>query len=233
MISIFTAVMNREERMAETLNNWLQFNWFDEVVIVDWSSAVPFEYADKRVKIHRVEGEQNWILSQAYNLSAQLTKGDILVKMDADYRIKDCFYSNIFPIPDGHYFHGTWKGRWMEDPSIDDNNKYLNGFVTLRREDFFKVNGYHEGITYYGWDDTDLYSRLDKHLEPLIVKPEHGIWHEPHDDNLRVANQQEKLLIEQKESYWHENKKLAEEQHWSIDNKMQEWECVNGVFIRQ
>jgi len=232
MISIFTAVMNRDRRMADTLHNWLQFNWFDEVVIVDWSSTIPFEFTDSRVKIYRVEDEQHWILSQAYNLSARLTLGDTLVKMDADYRIKDCFYENIIPIPDGCYRHGTYEGEW-DYLNIDDNNKYLNGFVALRREDFFKVNGYHEGITYYGWDDTDLYARLDKHLKPLIVKPEHGIWHEPHNDDTRVANQKEKLLIECKESYWHENMKIAENNPWTTDSKMQEWQYKNGVYRRK
>jgi hypothetical protein len=55
MVSIFTAVMNRDERMADTLHNWLQFNWFDEVVIVDWSSTVPLSCAVNR------ETRQGWI----------------------------------------------------------------------------------------------------------------------------------------------------------------------------
>ena len=42
------------------------------------------------------------------------------------------------------------------------NELHLNGQIYCKLQDFWKVNGYHEGITTYGYDDSDLYNRIEK-----------------------------------------------------------------------
>jgi GT2 family glycosyltransferase len=228
MVSIFVAVMNRNDRMRETLSNWLQYDWFDEIVVVDWSSDIPFEFDHPKVKVFRVEGEPKWVLSQSFNLAASLTKGDILVKMDADYRVRDHF-ANIFPIPQGTYYHGTWLGLWNIHAYVDGNPRYLNGFVACHRKAFEDVNGYNERITSYGWDDTDLYQRLDKVATPLIIAPETGIWHEPHDDELRTVNQNPNTVPGKD---WEGNKEISESNPWSIHDTKVQW-VRDGHTFRQ
>lgn len=44
----------------------------------------------------------------------------------------------------------------------DENAWHLNGVVLLRRSDFFAIGGYDERFRGYGWDDTDLYTRLSE-----------------------------------------------------------------------
>ena len=39
----------------------------------------------------------------------------------------------------------------------------------VKRQDFFKVGGYNELITTYGYDDCDLYERLEKHSKRLLL----------------------------------------------------------------
>jgi glycosyltransferase involved in cell wall biosynthesis len=218
MISIFTSVMNRTERLKETIDNWLQYDWFDEIVVVDWSSEEEITIQHPKVKVFRVLDEPRWILTQSFNLAASLTKGDILVKMDADYRI-DGKFGNIFPLPQGTYYHGAWFGPWSADEQIDDNAKYLNGFVACHRKDFESVNGYNERITRYGWDDSDLYQRMDKILTPLLITSETGIWHEPHDDNTRTVNQTGQNLG----TDWWLNRQISKSTPWSIEDAKVQW----------
>jgi glycosyltransferase involved in cell wall biosynthesis len=233
-VSIFTAVMNREDRLKESLDSWLQHDaWMerhgrrgvDEIVIVDWSSDSPVNVdgfdGRPEIRLFRVEGEEDWILSQAFNLAASLSRGKFLLKMDADYKVVDhIFWDSIFPIPEGRYCHGSWK--------VGGNAKYLNGFMAVRRDDFFRVNGYNERIVTYGWDDTDLYQRLDESLTPIVVEDFIGLYHEPHDDGMRVGNQQ----IEMTENYWHDNEKSARERPWTTDDGMQEWVLDGGAYVR-
>jgi glycosyltransferase involved in cell wall biosynthesis len=244
-ISIFTAVMNRQERLSETIENWLQFDWFDEIVIVDWSSEIPFTFRQHpKVKIYRVDGEPSWILSQSFNLAASLTSGDIIVKMDADYRI-DQKFGNIFPMPKNTYYHGNWCGPWsiskvleewnaekenriLWEYDVDVNPQYLNGFVACHKKDFESVNGYNERITSYGWDDSDLYQRLNEVATPLHITTESGIWHEPHHDKERVSNQVDVDI----KTNWEFNKTISEENPWSINDKRQQWKFINGVYTK-
>jgi hypothetical protein len=43
----------------------------------------------------------------------------------------------------------------------DENETHLNGQVYLYRNDFLMVNGYNEFLKSYGYDDSDLYIRLE------------------------------------------------------------------------
>jgi glycosyltransferase involved in cell wall biosynthesis len=260
MISVIVAVMNREKRLKETLENWLKYDWFDEIIVVDWSSDVPFSYDHPMVKVYRVDNEPTWILTHAYNLAASLATGDILVKMDSDYQIDDRF-SKIFPIPEGSYYHGTWFGEWSllktvkeyykiqleyyklaqywnqvhrregkplvpevepkppKCSKVDNENQYLSGFFAAHKKDFDAVNGYNEKIVTYGFDDSDLYIRLDKVATPLLIGPKVGIWHEPHDAKLRSANQNiYDIMVSQKE-----NMELSKASQWSQKDQRSEW----------
>ena len=42
--SIICACMNREENLKKSLQSWLSFGEMDEIIIVDWSSNIPFTF---------------------------------------------------------------------------------------------------------------------------------------------------------------------------------------------
>ena len=158
-ISLFTAIKNRRENFEEALQTWVLQKEIDEIIIVDWDSAESLaplveKYQNGKIYLAVVRDQQKWILSYAYNLSARLTSKTRLLKIDADVKILPGFFSN-HDLQHGRFFCGNWRKR------RNDNEMHLNGMIYMHRDDFFKVNGYNEFIKFYGWDDSDLYQRLE------------------------------------------------------------------------
>jgi|GEM_PF-902982 len=158
-ISLFTAVKNRENLLAEALPTWVNSPEIDEIIIVDWSSdksLVPLikKYQNGKIILAIVKEQEKWILSHAFNMAARLTSRDKLLKIDADVKIMPGFFEK-HTLKKGIFFTGYWAiGR-------DENEKHLNGNAFFYRDDFFRVNGYNEYIKFYGWDDDDFFLRME------------------------------------------------------------------------
>ncbi len=158
-ISVFTCCMNRNENLDRALATWVKVPEIDEIIILDWSSSDPVKpiadkYNDSRIIVARAEGQERWILSYAFNLAARLTTRKKVLKMDADVELEPDFFQ-FHQLKPGQFFTGNWQLAKTE------NDLHLNGVVYVYREDFFRVNGYNEYIKTYGWDDSDLYTRLE------------------------------------------------------------------------
>lgn len=184
-ISIIAACMNRPDRAAAAVANWLQIHGISEIILVDWSStpAITLPH-DPRLQILRVENEPHWMLAPAYNLAAEQATGDILLKLDVDYRLQPDFLANT-KMRLGQYRHGDWAiGQGTDDI-------HLAGFLMVKAWDFWAAGGYNEAIRSYGHDDTELYRRLNRDigLEGVSITRWNGIEHIPHDDRLRFGNQ--------------------------------------------
>ena len=156
-VSVISCCMNRNANLQQAINNWLQFPDIHEVIVIDWSSEIPVSKTlglirDSRLKIVRVNEEQHWILSYAFNLAASLTSYQKLLKLDADILLSQDFFT-AHPLETQYY----WAGNWRNPKSAS-----LSGMFYINRHDFFAVNGYNEFIRTYGWDDIDLYDRLDQ-----------------------------------------------------------------------
>ena len=156
-VSIFCAAMNREKNLLESLESWLANKLLDEVVIVDWSSDNPLTIEHEKVKIIRVEEEPRWVLTLAFNLAAQFTTRSNICKADCDYILSDTFLNKYKP-NENSFFAGNYK------LARDWNERFLNGLSYFKRDVFFSVNGYSENILTYGYDDSDLYKRLELNL---------------------------------------------------------------------
>jgi hypothetical protein len=159
-ISLFTAIKNRHVNFEEVLQSWLMHKQISEIIIVDWDSEKSLapliqKYQDGRIILAEVKNQPKWVLSIAFNLSARLTTRNRLLKMDADVKIMPSFFK-CHDLKPGNFYCGNWQNR------RNDNEKHLNGTVYLYRDDFITVNGYNEFIKTYGWDDTDLYKRLQE-----------------------------------------------------------------------
>ena len=201
--SIICACMNREENLRKSLESWLSYGEADEIIIVDWSSNIPFTFSHPKVKIFRVEQESSWCLSMAYNLAASLAQGDVLYKFDADYIIKKGFFERH--LPDDSFYCGNYK------LARDDNERHLNGCLVVGKKDFDKVNGYNENIRSYGWEDSDLYNRLDKISDRRDIDFDF-IHHITHDDCQRSFGKDiNKLILE--------NKTIAIQKPWLKTSK--------------
>lgn len=158
-ISVFTAVKNRTESLEEALKTWVTFPEIDEIILLDWGSdesLLPLvrKYQNGKIVLAEAGPREKWILSFACNLAARLTSRTKILKLDADVRLLDGFFDR-HPLKQGEFYCGNWRTR------RNDNEMHLNGVVYVNRDDFFRVNGYNEYIKFYGWDDSDLYLRLE------------------------------------------------------------------------
>jgi len=152
--------MNRTSNLLQSIETWNAIESINEIIVVDWSSEVPIQYSDlshncssKDIKLFRVNDQPKWILSHAFNLAISFAKYDHLLKLDSDVLLDPTFLS-FHSLPEASFFRGNWK------IARNENELHLNGQLYCKTEDFWRVNGYHEGITTYGWDDSDLYNRL-------------------------------------------------------------------------
>jgi len=185
-ISLFTAVKNRKDALAESLKTWISNDQIDEIIIVDWSSdesLIPLveKYQNGKIILAIVRNQPNWILSHAYNLGARLTSKLKILKMDADVKILPGFFEHHTLKP-GMFFTGNWKN------ARDENEKHLHGISLMFRESFFLVNGYNEFVKSYGWDDIDLYHRLENQGLKRTDFKNDTLLHLPHDGRTSYQN---------------------------------------------
>ncbi len=183
-VSLVTCCRNRSENLKKALPSWLALADVSEIVIVDWSSDTPvrrdlkpFIHADSRIRIVRVEEEQAWILTYAYNAGFRCASHACILKADADIVIAPDFFDKNH-LPAGQFLAGNWR-------NVSEAQAHTNGFFLACKADLADVGGFNEFITSYGWDDDDLYGRLAAAgLKRSEIDPD-TICHIPHDDEAR------------------------------------------------
>ena len=184
-LSVVTSARNRTENLLRALPTWLACPEVDEVIIVDWTSDEPVfdalqaaDLSDPRIRVLRIEGEPRWVLSAAFNAGFRLAAFDRIMKVDADIVLKDGFFAGN-TLETGCFLAGNWR-------DAEPGQEFINGFFLVHRADLMEVNGFSELITTYGWDDDDIYDRLEgAKLRRVGVDPA-TITHLPHDDTARL-----------------------------------------------
>ena len=187
-ISIVTACMNRNENLLVALRSWLEFDEVSEVLIVDWSSDSPvyldiykLGLNDPRVKVVRVENQPRWVLTYAFNIGFRLATYDTILKADADIILsRDFFDKNR--LEQDTVITGDWR-------IAEENQAHINGFFYIRHSDLMKANGFNEFISSYGWDDDDLYGRLERVGVRRHTVDARTVYHLHHDDAQRLNHQ--------------------------------------------
>lgn len=200
--AIVAACMNRHETLAKVLPEWAAVEGVDEIVLVDFSSDPPLKdtvdaTGVPNVKLLRVEGEPKWVLSRAYNLGVNASSMESVLRIDCDYSVRPDFVS-AHPLPAALQDSaaatqkteaekpGYYRGNYAKARNEDE--VHLNGAVFIRRADFWAVGGYDERIQTYGWDDEDLYNRLEKAGLRTLDLDYDKISHTPHGDGARAQS---------------------------------------------
>ena len=188
--SVVTACMDRNENLLKVIDSWLQHDFVCEVVIVDWASEVPVSHTlsgiqDSRVKIYRYDEEISWCLTRAFNQGFNKAKFSTTLKLDSDIRLGENFFEEHV-IDGNHFYAGNWR------TATSDSQKRLNGSFLARTLDLQCVGCYNEFIETYGWDDCDLYSRLETFLQRRDLKYSH-VDHINQESKTRLENQVTKL----------------------------------------
>jgi predicted glycosyltransferase involved in capsule biosynthesis len=199
-ISIVFPVMNRTNVLLQTVPSWLDSEYCQEVIIVDWSSNIPI-YEDESVghiirssktRVIRVEGEK-FFLSPSFSINLGIKKAtsDTILKLDIDYKlINPKFMKRLDQIKPK-----LTNGFFVTDSDLFDQDICLTGFVFMNRKHFYLVDGYNENLRGWGYEDLDMYKRLSSIIDKyLIANLDKFIYHIPHDDNLRRANHIDKEI---------------------------------------
>ena len=184
-ISLVTCSRNRTENLLQTLPGWLACPEISEIIIVDWTSDAPVLEAlqqqgelDRRIKVLRVTDEPRWILSHAFNVGFRAASHERILKVDADIVLDRRFFKTN-KLGQNAFISGDWR-------SAKEGQEFINGFFYIARSDLMKANGFSEFITSYGWDDDDLYDRLQRlGCHRQSVDP-NFLHHLPHGDDVRV-----------------------------------------------
>jgi len=215
-ISVVCACMNREKMLKVSLQSWLNFDEVDEVVIIDYSSMNNLKYLEKtnnKIKVIRIEGQKYYNVAKANNLAVLNAKNDRVMKMDVDYVLNP--YFNIFNIINkvirrNNFIIGNCK---LEQA---DNNlgflRYLHGFLYIYKETFERFGRYNENFEGYGWEDSDIHAKLESNglKKEFIPFDQLYIYHNPHNDNVRSENYENKNIEEtflSNQNYKNEDKK--------------------------
>lgn len=177
-------IKNRTSHLIKNIESWLS-SGIDELIILDWcsdESLLPLIkiFNNNKIRYIRVENETNYIRSYAQNLGAKFCRYNKILKLDADISITDEEFLNKHRIKPGEFYVSDYLC------ARNDNERFTHGIMYLDINDYFTINGYNEIILDYGWDDSDLTSRLlllglHKKLFNLNT-----VYHVPHDNNTRV-----------------------------------------------
>jgi hypothetical protein len=224
--SAVCCIRNRNNILMQTLHSWLQQTKpFDEIVLVQWGGKEQIQDIvndiDTRIPIavYEVLDADRWILTHAYNLAISLSKYPAIYKLDADYMLHPSFTTQYQIDYRPRFFAGNWRMY----PSCNQNTRNINGCVVINQQLFWNVGGYNEHIVDYGYDDNDLYERLQA-AGYLRLNISYGlIQHIPHDDTIRACKHSNLRgqMIQQ-------NQKIAHSQRWSKINQCSRW-CVKHV----
>lgn len=209
-LSAIVAIKDRFNVLKTSIHSWLLNEIIKEIIIVDWSSNdIDVNYLlslDNRIKIIRIENQPNFHLSNAYNVAIQNTTFDHIIKLDVDY-----FINPYFKLQD--WLHINWEKQFLTGcwkfKDIDNSCgflEYMNGFIAIKKEHLINI-GMYKGNKYgYGYDDCDLYERLEKTgLKRRTInlgKNNTPIFHIPHSDFNRTKyytnkNPKESILLNQ------------------------------------
>lgn len=150
MVSIIIPCKNRLNHLSQTFP--LARRLDAEIIIVDYNCPMGTAdylnatYPGIATIVKAEVGKDEWSLSHARNLGYKASKGDVLLFIDADTKVKSDFLTK-HPLNEGEFYTGHWL--------------HASGCCMIWRKDFEKIRGYNEIIQSWGTEDYDLYRRLE------------------------------------------------------------------------
>lgn len=187
-LSLVTSAKNRTENLLKALSTWLACPEISEVVIVDWGSDAPVRaaidaagFTDQRIRVVRVENEPRWILSYAFNIGFRVARYNRILKADADITLEPDFFAKNRLGP-REFIAGNWR-------KAQEGQAFVNGFFYLHKADVAGVGGFNEYITTYGWDDDDIYDRLETFGARRVDVDLTTVYHLQHSDAERIGGE--------------------------------------------
>ncbi len=194
-VGIATACMNRELNLIRAIPSWLK-SGADKIHIIDWCSDLNLQEfiedklgVNSKVKFFRINNKKKWILTHAFNLALSSLDTNFIAKFDCDHTCKKNFFKEI-DLKKGFFYRFNCK----------DNKIGTNGAFISDRNVLEKVNFFDERIITYGWDESDLFERIEEFAKSIVFLDSDLIDHLPHTNKSRTEEQN--LRIEEKISHF-------------------------------
>ena len=208
-LSVITVCMNRQQHLLATARKIAAWPFHQEHLILDWSSRVPVEHAqlppDPRIRLERVDGELRWNLCRAYNLAARLSRGRLLLKLDAD-----CWPDQFNP--------ELLTGLDAKVCRFGSGPDGRLGQFLMHRSAFEAVGGFNEVLLGYGFDDKDLKARLASQGFQLHDLPVDSIGVIAHSIHERVSR--DHVAMNRRTSPYEESLSFAQRRATAMSNRV-------------
>lgn len=158
-VSVIIPCKGRLDHLKESLPLVLKQTYRDiEVIVVDYNCPdytggwVTENHPMVKVAMAYV-GPAEWSLSAARNLGFKHCTGDMILFLDADALLEDTHFiqNHVDHCVDGSFICG-----WGHHDAT--------GCMMIRRTAFEAVNGYNEALKAWGYEDIDIYARLETTL---------------------------------------------------------------------
>lgn len=165
---------------SDGLENWVKENLIDYI-----NSGILIYYRNVTVPFfHRTHSR---------NMAIRLSTGNIVCNLDAD---------NYLGEGNADYILSLFRQNKNIFITSDYSKRDIVGRVYMYREDFFKVNGYNEAFDGYGFEDVELYYRLQKcGLNQIYLKQPRFFKAICHSNEIRIN--QEQLFLNDFQLYIH------------------------------
>lgn len=178
MLSIIVPCFNSEKTLADTLQSIVvqSFQNWEAIIINDGSPdnleniALEFVKSDQRFKYFKKE---NGGLASARNFGIKKSKGNYILPLDSDNKIRPNFVETALRIfdqntslgvvyGDANYF-GIEEGLWKVGP-FDKyrllKHNYIDACSLIKKEIFDNVGLYDQNLPHQGHEDWDLWLRI-------------------------------------------------------------------------
>lgn len=195
-ISLCTVCMNRLYQLKETLpkniSDNLEYGSLEFVVLdynsndglEDWIVTHMAEYLKIGVlKYLRTTEPKYFLRSHSKNIVHKHSSGDIVCNVDADNFIGSGFAAYINDVFNRHKDCYLSVDRKKSSPDF-------YGRICLWKADFWKINGYDEKMVGYGFEDYDLWNRLELiGRNAVYINDQKFLSSLKHDDIERIKNE--------------------------------------------
>lgn len=241
--TIITVIRNRNHVLEQVLPTWTKHD-VTQILVFDMRDKsceraydVVAGLGDPRVVVYETEYEYMYSPSLALNALLRLVSTENVLRLDADIQLRDNFFELHRLDDDSRMF-----GRTPDEGTT--------GSFYCKTKLPFSVGGFNENIISYGWEDIDVFDKLQWwrgiHLQPFDMS---GVYHTPHTDKGRIyslvkdvdsmTDEGAKRILDayiqlnhviKNNSNWNETSRMTQWKHTRIDDNLYRTERDYAVF---
>jgi glycosyltransferase involved in cell wall biosynthesis len=203
-VSIVIPCYNQGTMLREALASIKQVrnaNLFEVIIVDDGSSEVETNKILTEVQEagYCVVSQPNRGLGAARNTGIRLAKGEFILPLDSDNRLRDVYLSEAVSLleqnpavgvvyTDAQYF-GEKGGRWNV-PEFDLlpllRMNFIDACALYRKSLWEEVGGYDEHMPWMGWEDWDFWLRVASHGGTFVHLSKIGFDYRVRNDSMIV-----------------------------------------------